>query len=128
AEVWLAVRAGEADERTFGVHPGSPFAGTSFVFDYVIRDVAHRNGDELLLWDVWGAMRGEAPVDEAEALWMDELARLVVTADASDAAAAEELARRYARDDRLNPRGRVLQASPYGLPDVEVDLVASAPG
>jgi hypothetical protein len=58
---------------------------------------------------------------------MDELARLVVAADAQDAAAAQELARRYARDDRLNPRGRVVQASPYGLPDVEVDLDACAP-
>jgi hypothetical protein len=127
AEVWLAVRSGEADARTFGVHPGSPFAGSSFVFDYVIRDIAHRSGDELLLWDIWGAMHGEAAVQEAEARWMDDLARLVVAADAQDAAAAQELARRYARDDRLNPRGRVVQASPYGLPDVEVDLDSCAP-
>jgi hypothetical protein len=127
AEVWRAVRAGEADERTFGVHPESPFAGLSFVFDYVIRDVAHRLGDELLLWDVWGAMHGERPVAEPDALWMDDLAALVAAADAGDAAVGRELARRYAVDDRLNPRGRVMQASPYGLPDVEVDLVGSVP-
>ncbi|MGN6273214.1 MAG: transglutaminase-like domain-containing protein [Protaetiibacter sp.] len=122
AEVWRAVRSGDADERTFGVHPESPFAGLSFVFDYVIRDIAHRQGDELLLWDVWGAMRGDLRVDEVAARWMDDLAALVEAADAGEAAAARELARRYAADDRLHPRGRVVQASPYGLPDVEIDL------
>jgi hypothetical protein len=127
AEVWRALRLGEADERTFGVHPGSPFAGMSFVFDYVIRDIAHRHGDELLLWDVWGGMRGERAVDESHAGWMDELAQLVVAADAGDAGASIELTRRYLADDRLNPRGRVLQASPYGLPDIAVDLIADAP-
>ncbi|QNO38600.1 transglutaminase domain-containing protein [Protaetiibacter sp. SSC-01] len=125
AEVWRAIRAGEADARSFGVFPGSPFAGEPFVFDYVLRDLAHRMGDELLLWDIWGAM-SEQPTD-AEAAWMDGLAALTIAADAGDDDAASELARRYERDDRLNPRGRVLQASPYGQPDVEVDLVADAP-
>lgn len=127
AEVWRALRAREADERTFGVFPGSEFAGLPLVFDYVIRDIAHRNGDELLLWDLWGAMRAGTPVDANAALWMDELAALVVAADAGDAVASAELAQRYRADGRLNPRGRVLQASPYGLPDVEVDLEVVAP-
>ncbi len=127
AEAWRAVRADDADARTFGVFPESPFRGESFIFDYVIRDVAHRQGDELLLWDLWGAMLGERAATAAEVAWMDELAALVLAADAGDAAAARELARRYERDEGLRPQGRVLQASPYGLPDVEVDLVAAAP-
>jgi len=127
AEVWSAVRSGTADPRTFGVFPESPFGGTPFVFDYVIRDIAHRMGDELLLWDVWGAMHGERAVLPAEAEWMDALAELVIAADAGDEEAVRTLASRYAADDRLNPRGRVVQASPYDLPDVEVDLIADAP-
>ncbi len=127
AEAWRAIRSGAADPRTFGVFPGSPFAGESFVFDYVIRDIAHRHGDELLLWDIWGGMKGEEAVGAADGAWMDRLADIVVDADAGDAEAARELAGLYARDERLRPRGRVLQASPYDLPDVEVDLVADAP-
>lgn len=122
AEVWQALRRGGADPRTFGVFPDSPFGGTSFVFDYVIRDVAHRRGDELLLWDLWGAMHGERAADGDAARWMDELAALVVASDAGDADAARILARRYAADERLHPGRRVTQASPYGLPDVEIDL------
>jgi hypothetical protein len=125
AEVWLALRAGEADPQSFGVYPGSPFGGMPLVFDYVIRDVAHRHGDELLLWDVWGAMLGERAVDDRDAAWMDELARLVVAADDGSRAASAELAARYLEDERLHPGERVLQASPYGLPDVEVSLVGA---
>jgi hypothetical protein len=127
AEVWAAIRRGDADPRTFGVFPQSPFSGTAFVFDYVIRDVAQLNGDELLLWDIWGGMRTGDDVPDDAAAWMDELAALVVSVDAGDAGAAARLAERYAADSRLAPRGRVRQASPYGLPAVEVDLAALAP-
>jgi len=127
AEVWLAVRAGDADPRTFGVFPGSPFAGSAFVFDYVIRDLAHRHGDELLLWDLWGAMRDDAEVPEAEARWLDELARLACDADAGDRGARARLAQRYFEDARLHPGERVVQASPYGGPDVVVELAGAVP-
>lgn len=127
AEVWRALRAGEADERTFGVFPGSGFEGLPLAFDYVIRDIAHRHGDELLLWDVWGAMHTTRPVGRADAEWMDSVAALVLEADDGDAIAAAELTRCYLHDDRLNPRGHVLQASPFGLPSVEVELLAVAP-
>jgi len=127
AEVWRAIRRGEADARAFGVFPDSPFGGMSFVFDYVIRDIAHRHGDELLLWDIWGGMRAGDEVHDDAATWMDELAALVMRADAGDAAAARELAARYVDDPRLKPADRIRQASPYGLDDVEVDLVAAAP-
>lgn len=127
AEVWHAIRRGDADPRTFGVFPQSPFSGHAFVFDYVIRDIAHLHGDELLLWDIWGSMRYGDGVPEDAAEWMDELAALVMSLDRGSPGAAGRLAERYAADDRLAPRGRVLQASPFGLPDVEVDLVSAAP-
>jgi len=127
AEVWAAIRRGDADARTFGVFPESPFSGRAFVFDYVIRDVAHLNGDELLLWDLWGGMRAGDDVTEEAAAWMDDLAGLVLSVEEGLPGAAARLAQRYAEDDRLAPRGRVMQASPYGLPEVEVDLVAAAP-
>lgn len=122
AEVWRALRAGEADPATFGVFPGSPFAGTAFVHDYVILELAHRQGAELLLWDGWGGMLAPDEVSDAAAGFIDTIAALLVAADAGDAAAEAELAERYASDDRLNPRGRVTQHSPYGTPDVVVEL------
>ncbi len=127
AEIWSAIRRDEADPRTFGVFPESPYSGLAFVFDYVIRDVAHLHGDELLLWDVWGGMIFGQRVPKDAAAWMDELAALVIAVDAGERDAVVELAERYARDERLAPRGRVVQASPFGLPDVAVDLVAAAP-
>jgi len=127
AEVWESIRRGDADPRTFGVFPESPFSGESFVFDYVIRDVAHLNGDELLLWDLWGGMRAGEQVTADEAAWMDDLVGLVLSVEHGERGAAARLAARYADDVRLAPRGRVVQASPFGLGDVEVDLVGDAP-
>ena len=57
AQVWLAGRRGEVDLDTYGVDPGLPFRGSWFVGNYVISELAHRQRDELLLWDTWGAMR-----------------------------------------------------------------------
>ena len=127
AEVWAAIRTGDADPRAFGVLPESPVSGLAFVFDYVIRDVAQLNGDELLLWDVWGGMRFGGEVTEADAAWMDELAGLVDAVDAGRDGSPAELTARYASDPRLAPRGSVRQASPFGFPEVEVDLVRDAP-
>jgi hypothetical protein len=127
AGVWQAIRRGEADPRTFGVFPESPFSGLAFVFDYVIRDVAHLHGDELLLWDVWGGMIFGRRVPDEEAEWMDDLAALVLAADAGEKGAVDRLAALYASDPRLAPGRRIVQASPFGFPDAEVDLVADAP-
>jgi len=77
AEVWQGYRAGELDPETYGVFPGSPFAGPDFIRGYVIFQVAHRFGDELLLWDDWGATAGSG--DEE---MIDRLADLLVRADA----------------------------------------------
>lgn len=117
AEVWQAYRAGELDPDTYGVSPGSPFAGPAFIRSYVIFEVAHRFGDELLLWDDWGAT-----ADEGDEELVDRLAALLVRADASDAGAEEELYAWYRADDRLHPGDTVTQNSPYGQPPRQVSL------
>ncbi|WDZ93652.1 transglutaminase domain-containing protein [Nocardiopsis sp. HUAS JQ3] len=109
AQVWLAHRAGEVDAERYGVHPDLPWRGAGFVRAYVLLELAHRQGEEVLLWDTWEAMRAE---DDGV---FDEVARLLVAADGGDGAAERELAYRYARGGRLNPGGRVLCASPSGF-------------
>jgi hypothetical protein len=138
AESWLAIRAGTADPATYGVDPDLPgLSGRDFVRDYVLLEVAHRHRDELLLWDLWGSRLRSPVVREvgngrAEA-WVqetglpgadvsdaeldavaDELAYLLVAADAGDQEAADQLAELYREDVRLHPGERVLTVSPTG--------------
>lgn len=56
AHVWRGHRSGVLDVDRFGVAEDVPIAGDWFVHSYVIQEVAHRFGDELLLWDQWGAV------------------------------------------------------------------------
>ncbi|GAB3712905.1 transglutaminase-like domain-containing protein [Nocardiopsis nanhaiensis] len=117
--VWLAVRSGEVDGSDFGVAPELPMLrGGWLVRDYVWLEVAHRLGVETLLWDQWGAM-GRWGENELT----DEVAGLVVGADAGDGGAEEALAEWFWRDGRLNPRGRVYCGSPSGYRGW-VDLVS----
>ncbi len=81
-------------------------------------ELAHRLKDELLLWDGWGAMGPDA--EGADEL-VDEIATLLVAADAGDAAAEGELVDRYRADPRLHPGDRIQSFSPYGE-IVEVSL------
>jgi transglutaminase superfamily protein len=113
AEVWLAHRAGDLDVSTYGVFPGSELSGASFVASYVVFEVAHRFGDELLLWDDWS--RPDRPVLPDE---LDGLARLLARADAGDHDAEVALFEQYRSDDRLHPGPSVLRHSPYGSPSV----------
>ncbi|WP_423462927.1 transglutaminase domain-containing protein [Promicromonospora sp. MS192] len=148
AEAWLAIRAGTADPATFGVGPDLPedVRGRDFVRSYVLYEVAHRHRDELLLWDLWGPQLGTRFVREAAggqaAAWVrdaglpgadmsdgefdavaDELAYLLVAADAGDGEAADQLAELYREDARLHPGERVLTLSPTGHGGV-TDLAA----
>jgi hypothetical protein len=111
AEAWLRYVAGETDLTRYGVYPGSEFSGPDFVRDYVFREVSHRMGDELLLWD-----------EQADVEDVDHLAALLVRADAGDAKADNELRTRYESDQRLRPGSTVLQNSPFGQPPVSVRL------
>jgi Transglutaminase-like superfamily len=124
AHVWLAHRAGSIDVSRFGVDEGFGIAGDWFVHGYVIAEVAHRFGDELLLWDTWGAKcrsLTEAPTDDI--LLVDEVSRLLVRADGGDLSAERELLSRYREDARLRPGRHIRSFSPNGNID-EVDLSA----
>jgi hypothetical protein len=125
AEVWLAHRRDGLDVSGYGVDPSLPFlCGPEFVRGYVVTELAHRQRDELLLWDVWGDTLPDTPTpaDDLDGL-ADEIAGLLVAADAGDAAAESELAQRYAREARLHPDGSVVTLSPTGRV-ADADLVA----
>jgi hypothetical protein len=112
AEAWTAHRRDEIDPDYYGADPVGPFRGHRFLLDQVRHELAHRQRDELLLWDEWGAL------DEDLADWVAER---LIAADAGSAEAEEELASRYAADPALHPGGRVHCVSPSGL-DAWVDL------
>jgi hypothetical protein len=111
AEAWLQYVAGETDLIRYGVFPGSEFSGPDFVRDYVLRELCHRLGDELLLWD-----------ELTDVEDVNGLAALLVRADAGEADAEAELRARYESDERLRPGRTVQQHSPFGQPTVEVRL------
>ena len=124
AQAWLGYRNGDIDPEIYGVDPSVPLIrGERFVFDEVIYEVAHRFGDELLLWDAWGRI-GEPgqPVAEDDAAWIDEVATLLVAADSGDIVAEQKLLDRYRADAGLHPGPVAIQASPYGDPPIEVKL------
>lgn len=127
AQVWSALRTDGLDVSTYGVGPDVPdLHGERFVFDEVIYEVAHRFGDELLLWDSWGriGIPGE-PVSKTDAAWMDAIAALLLAADAGDLEAEQALLAQYRFDDGLRPGSTILQASPYGDPPIQVSLTRS---
>jgi hypothetical protein len=103
AQAWTAYRRGEIDAETYGVGPGIAIGGPAMIRRYVLFELAHRFGDELLLWDFWG--------DTTPPL-VDEVAAMLLAADAGEAGAEEALERRYATDPRLHPGDLVLTVSP----------------
>lgn len=124
AQVWVGYRNGEINPETYGVDPQVPLIrGERFLFDEVIHEVAHRFGDELLLWDTWGRMgKPGEPVNEGDALWIDPIAALLLGADQGDQAAEQQLLGHYRSDKGLHPDSTVLQVSPYGDPPVRAQL------
>lgn len=120
AQVWRGVRSGALDADRFGVHPDLPeLAGEEFVGSYVLYELAHRMGDELLLWDTWGEIDWDGELNEQ---LVDEIAELLMAADAGDAGAEQELAQRYRSDPRLHPGDEVLRDDPWGGPRVRESL------
>jgi transglutaminase-like putative cysteine protease len=111
AQVWTAFRAGTIRERDYGVLPGDPIGGGWLILDYVLQELAHRQREELLLWDVWGDMAENLDGDLG---LIDDIAALLLAADAGDEAAERELAHRYRTDPRLHPAGKVRCMSPAG--------------
>jgi hypothetical protein len=118
AQVWTAYRRGDIDVDQYGVGLGVPIGGDWFVRNYVLLELAHRQRDELLLWDQWGAMSGELDGDLG---LIDDVAAALLAADGGDQSAESMLAKRYASDSRLHPGDRVRSLSPRGVVDT-VDL------
>ncbi|WP_433076405.1 transglutaminase-like domain-containing protein [Dactylosporangium sp. CA-052675] len=106
AQAWTAHRRGLIDADRYGVDPALPFHGHQFLLDSVLLEVAHRHGDEALLWDQWGAITDRTA---------DELAELLLAADRGDAGAARVLAKRYETDPSLHLANRVHCMSPSGF-------------
>jgi len=123
AQVWTRFRRGELDVNTHGVGPGLPIGGDWFVRNYVIQELAHRQRDELLLWDTWGVMSLQLDGDLG---LIDDVAAMLLAADAGDQAAEQKLTEWYAKDPRLHPGDRVLSYSPRGVTE-EVDLRVRGP-
>src|SRR5206468_2583994 len=115
AEVWTGYRAGRLDPACYGVAPGSELSGPGFIRTYVIMEVLHRYGHETLLWDEVGT-----GITDSDA---DEIARLLLAADAGDSAAEDHLERQFQTDPKLRPAPTVTQLSPYGDPPVTIDLI-----
>ena len=111
AQVWTAHRRGEVDVDTFGVGGVPELRGAWFVRNYVIYELAHRRGDELLLWDLWGDV-ALALGDDLSII--DQVADLLQSADAGDAAAERKLTDLYADDPRLHPGPQIRCAGPIG--------------
>ena len=73
--------------------PGLPIRGGWFIRNYVHFQLAHLQGDELLLWDNWGTMSGT--LDGADVDLTDQVARLLVASDNGDETAGKELTDLY---------------------------------
>ena len=124
AEAWVGYRRGTLDAATYGIGPEVPgFRGPFFLFDEVIFEVAHRFGDELLLWDGWGRVgEPDRTISDSDAAWLDQIADLLIASDSGDLDAEHALLQRYRSDDGLHPGPSVLQASPFGDEPIEVSL------
>ncbi|MCK0113370.1 transglutaminase-like domain-containing protein [Ornithinimicrobium sp. F0845] len=123
AEVWRSWRAGQIDPQQYGVAPGHPEGGPTMIQQYVLRDLAHRFGEELLLWDAWGAMAPPGrDVPEDLVTLTDRVAAQVVAADAGNSVAEEALRCWFLSDPRLHPGDRVHRFDPDGGPPVEESL------
>ena len=115
AQVWCGHRAGVLDVARYGAVEYAALQGEPFVHAKVICELAHRFGDELLLWDRWGAMNPhqfDAPPHDIDLI--DDIATLLVRADEGDTSAEHDLLARYRQDPRLRPGSFVYSISPTG--------------
>jgi len=118
SRLWARFRRGELDPDTYGVGSDPVLRGGWFIRNYVLYEAAHRYGDELLLWDIFGVMSERLDGDLG---LVDEVAALLIAADEGDEAADRKLERWYADDDRLHPGPVVRSLSPRG-PATRVEL------
>ncbi|TDW81688.1 transglutaminase superfamily protein [Kribbella pratensis] len=124
AEVWRGYRSGELNGDLFGAdpNPDAPLKlhGGWFIRTYVHYQLAHLNGDELLLWDNWGSMSDT--LEGADVELTDRIADLMVASDNGDDAATKEVNELYRTDPGLTYAGRAFVTSPAGGPFAWKDL------
>jgi hypothetical protein len=124
AEVWRGYRSGELNGDLFGAdpNPDAPLKlhGGWFIRTYVHYQLAHLNGDELLLWDNWGSMSDM--LEGADVELTDRIADLMVASDNGDDAATKEVNELYRTDPGLTYAGRAFVTSPAGGPFAWKDL------
>ncbi|MGW6197675.1 transglutaminase-like domain-containing protein [Kribbella sp. NPDC055110] len=116
AEVWVGYRSGALNGDLYGVdpNPDAPVKlhGSWFIRNYVHNQLAHLNGDELLLWDNWGTMSDT--LDGADVELTDRIAQLMVASDNGDDTATKEVDELYRTDPGLTFAGRAFVTSPAG--------------
>ena len=104
ARIWTQIRSGRIASSSVGVFPGSPVGGVWFAQCYVLLELAHRFGDETLLWDSFGDMANPSGPTVAQAALADEMAALLLDVDEDPNDRAEAaLEERYRSDPRLHP-------------------------
>ena len=118
-EAWLRCRAGEFDGDDFGI---LDMWGDWFIAGNVGRDLAALNKVEMLPWDDWGALSGDA--ESADVGLVDEIAALI---DAGDTLAVRS---RYEADPSLQVSPIVMSLGPDGdwVPDPVVELGGRSAG
>lgn len=78
-DAWQKCRRGKADPKTFGIFD---LRGLWFIAGNVVRDFASLNNEEMLPWDVWGAMIMSDDLITPEKLGLfDKLAELALDPD-----------------------------------------------
>lgn len=120
SRVWTGYRSGAIDDigiQAYGVVPDAPLVddvgpmrGAWFVRNYLLGELAHLTGHELLLWDVWGLMGVEPGRDADVDALTDHLAAVLLDPDEH----RDELLR-LAEHPQLDPRRGTRCLSPSGL-------------
>lgn len=121
-EAWRAIRAGEADPETFGLHrpDEGPMFGEWFVAHDMRIDLAALNKVETLLWDTWGTGVGGDRRMTAAVRELYDRASSVLCDDVS-VAAARKL---FAETEELRTPAVVVSLAPFNGPS-EVTLRAA---
>ena len=113
-KAWQAIRAGEADPETFGLHPPQegPMFGEWFVAHDIRIDLAALNKVETLLWDTWGMETPDhTEMTDATREFYDHVSR--VASDDVPFQVAREL---FTKDERLRTPETVLSLAPFNGP------------
>jgi hypothetical protein len=80
-DAWRGQRAGKLDSSLCGIEK---FWGAWFIAANLVHDLAALNKQELLAWDIWGAVsRTRKELTESEIAWCDEIAAISSAPDRS---------------------------------------------